>query len=147
MSNILYLIVTKESRSVNTALYWRCLITNRHFYWERTSWSKQDNRNYFFYMRWGKLLSWLMFQLCPRTACPKETPTEPLMFGGQAEKWSHWYRPSARDSTYDWQNCRSFLSILAQRRISPKLDESGKYHDELPYELFFLALFINSCTS
>ena len=33
---------------------------------------------------------------------------------GPAEKLAHWYRLSARGSTYDWQNWQSFLSILAQ---------------------------------
>ena len=36
------LIITIASAHI--ALDWRCLIVTRHSYWERRSWSKQDNR-------------------------------------------------------------------------------------------------------
>ena len=91
--------------SAHTALNRRCLIVTQHFYWERRRWSKQDNRICLAreknYMRCES-----SFQLCPRT--------DLWCLSGPAESLSHWYRPSARGSTYDWQNGRSFFSILAE---------------------------------
>ena len=73
------LIITIASAHI--ALDWRCLIVTRHFYWERrskTTVSVLRAKKKLYALR--KLVSWLMFQLCPRTACPRGTPSEPLMF-------------------------------------------------------------------
>ena len=80
---------------------------------------EQARQPYLFYARKKQLyalqnlVSWL-FQLCPRRPAPEARRRNLWCLSGPAEKLSHWYRPSARDSTYDWHNCRSFLSILAE---------------------------------
>ena len=111
--------------SAHTALDWRCLIGTRHFYWERRSWSKQHNRICFARennnnkkrMRCESSCNschdWC-FNFARERPAPEARRRNLWCLSGPAEKLSRWQRPSARGSTYDWQNCRSFLSILAQ---------------------------------
>ena len=110
----------------NIAFDWRCLIITRHSYWERRSWSKQDNRICFArekinYMRCESSCHDWCFNFVRERPAPEARRRNLWCLSGPAEKLSRWYRPSARGSTYDWQNCRSFLSILAECGLALKL--------------------------
>ena len=110
------LIITIASAHI--ALDWRCLIVTRHFYWERRSWSKQDNRICFArekinYMRCESSCHDWCFNFVRERPASEARRRNLWCLSGPAESLSHWYRPSARGSTYDWHICQSILQNMA----------------------------------
>ena len=96
------LIITIASTHI--VFDWRRLIITRHFCWKR----KNNN----IYMRCESSCHDWCFNCVRERPAPAEARRRNLWcLFGPAEKLSRLYRPSARGSTYDWQNCRSFLSI------------------------------------
>ena len=64
---------------------------------------------------------------------------------GPAESLSHWYRPSARGSAYDWQNALSIIFVYFGRvRISPKrgLVQSLYMKISFLYKFWFIYMWI-----